>query len=60
MTIPSWLDRTWTYVVWTAAIFLAPIWIALWYERHPLLGLSQAILIIVPLGRECLMELRRQ
>lgn len=59
MTVPPRLDRLWTYTVWLAFLFMAPIWILLWYERHPLLGFAQLVLIIYPLWRECVAELRR-
>jgi hypothetical protein len=37
-----WLDRVWLCLVALAFLIGVPIWIALWYERHPLLGLIQA------------------
>lgn len=53
------LDRLWTYTVWAAFLFMAPLWILIWYERHPLLGFSQLVMIVYPLWRECVAELRR-
>ena len=41
-----WLDRLWLAVIALAFLFLAPVWVVLWYERHPLLGLTQAGLLI--------------
>ena len=40
------LDRIWLLVVATAFTCMAPLWVAIWYERHPLLGLVQAALIV--------------
>lgn len=52
------LDRLWTYTVWAAFLFIAPIWVILWYERHPLLGLVQGLCIVWFLGRHAVRELR--
>lgn len=56
----AWLNRAWTYVVWTAFLLMAPIWIALWWQRHWLLGVLWAGLVIWPLVREARAELRRE
>lgn len=53
------MSKAWTYVVWAAFLFLAPLWVVLWYERHPILGILQAGLIIWFLGSHAVAELRR-
>lgn len=58
--MPLWLDRLWTYTVWVAFLFMAPLWVALWWQRHPLLGVTQILIIGYPLFRECRAELRRK
>ncbi len=60
MRLPPRLDRLWTYTVWGAFVVLAPLWIALWWQRHPALGLLQLGIIGYPLWRECRSELRRK
>lgn len=52
------LGRFWTYTVWAAWVFLAVLWIVLWYERLPLLGILQAILCVLFLLRYAWPELR--
>lgn len=39
------LDRLWLVLVALSFAFLTPLWIALWWERAPLLGAAQAVLI---------------
>jgi hypothetical protein len=60
MRVPAWLDRSWTYLVYTAFVFMALIWSALWYERHPALGVIWVGLLLWSLGSQALTEFRRQ
>ena len=45
MPLPERLDRIWLWIIGIAFLFIVPIWIALWWERHPLLGLVQLAFI---------------
>ena len=46
-----WLDRLWLTLIALAFLFMAPIWIALWWERHWALGLIQVVFIVGLLWR---------
>ena len=45
---------------WSLAALGAFLWVMLWYERHPLLGIVQAGIIGVLLLRELRTHLRRE
>lgn len=45
-------------MVGAAWLFLVPIWITVWFERHPLLGLAQGLMIMAFLWRHGRAELR--
>ena len=54
------LSRLWTYTVWVCFLVLVPLWVMLWYSRHPVLGILQAVFVASFLLRHALPELRRQ
>lgn len=46
MAVWIWLDRLWLCLIACAFLFMAPIWIILWYEKNPWFGVSQGIFVI--------------
>ena len=43
--LPPWLNTAWSWVVGLVFVFFVPIWIIVWYERHPALGIAQFVII---------------